>query len=46
MRYFKDKYYLEGNDIYLCIRDDTGEGTILYYWPSVLMGNYFEKVEA
>lgn len=45
MRYFKDKYYLEGEDIYLCIRDDTGEGTILHYWPSVLVGNYFTKVE-
>lgn len=46
MRYFKDKYYLEGDDIYLCIRDDlNGEGTILHYWPSVLVGNYFTKVE-
>lgn len=45
MRYFKGKYYLEDNDLYLCIRDDTGEGTILHYWPSVLIGNYFSKVE-
>jgi hypothetical protein len=46
MRYFKDKYYLEGDDIYLCVRDDgNGEGTILHYWPSVLVGNYFTKVE-
>lgn len=45
MRYFKDKYYLEGNELYLCTRDDTGEGTILHYWPSVLIGTYFSKVE-
>lgn len=46
MRYFKDKYYLEGESIYLCIRDDSnGEGTILHYWPSVLAGNYFTKVK-
>ena len=44
MRYIKGKYYKEGEDIYLCIRDDTGEGTILHYWPSVLVGNYFTKV--
>ena len=44
MRYIKGKYYKEGEDIYLCIRDDTGEGTILQYWPSVLVGNYFTKV--
>lgn len=46
MRYFKGKYYSEGESIYLCIRDDNnGEGTILHYWPSVLVGNYFTKVE-
>lgn len=46
MRYFKDKYYLEGEDIYLCIRDDAnGAGTILHYLPSQLLGNYFAKVE-
>lgn len=46
MRYFKDKYYLEGEDIYLCVRDDgAGEGVILHYLPSQLVGNYFTKVE-
>lgn len=46
MRYYKDKYYIEGTTIYLCIRDDSnGEGTILHYWPSVLVDNYFTKVE-
>ena len=46
MRYFKDKYYLEGEDIYLCVRDDAnGAGTILHYLPSQLVGNYFTKVE-
>ena len=40
MRYYKDK-------IYKCIRDDgNGQGTILYYTPSQLVGNYFEEVAA
>lgn len=45
MTYFKDKYYLDDTDgnIYLCIRDDNnGNGTVLYYTPSALVGTYFE----
>lgn len=48
MTYFKDKYYLDETDgkIYLCIRDDSnGNGTVLYYTPSALVGTYFELVE-
>ena len=45
MRYFKDKYYLDGGKIYKCIRDDSnGQGTILHYVPSQLVGIYFEEV--
>ena len=44
MRYFKDKYYLDGGKIYKCIRDDNnGQGTILQYVPSQLVGIYFEE---
>ena len=47
MRYYKDKYYLDGGKIYRCIRDDSnGQGTILYYVPSQLVGIYFEEVNA
>lgn len=45
MTYFKDKYYLDETDgnTYLCIRDDSnGNGTVLYYVPSALVGTYFE----
>lgn len=45
MTYFKDKYYLDETDgkVYLCIRDDSnGNGTVLYYTPSALVGTYFE----
>ena len=43
MTYYKDKYYFDETDskIYLCIRDDTGNGTILHYLPSALVGVYF-----
>ena len=45
MRYFKDKYYLDGGKIYRCTRDDNGgEGTILHYLPSQLVGIYFEEL--
>lgn len=45
MRYFKDKYYLDGGKIYKCIRDDSnGQGTILQYLPSQLVDIYFEEV--
>lgn len=48
MTYFKDKYYLDEADgkVYLCIRDDSnGNGTALYYTPSVLVGTYFELAQ-
>lgn len=46
MRYYKDLYYRDGDKIYLCTRDDTGNGTILQYTPSQLVGIYFEEVTA
>ena len=47
MRYYKDKYYKERDKIYKCTRDDnSGQGTILYYTPSQLVGQYFEEVTA
>lgn len=42
--YEKDKYYSEGDKIYLCTREDTEDGTALYYLPSALIGVYFEEV--
>ena len=45
LTYKKDLYYIEDDVLYLCIRQDTDEGTTLYYLPSQLVGNYFEKVE-
>ena len=45
MCYFKDKYYLDETDgkIYLCTRDDSnGNGTVLHFVPSALVGTYFE----
>lgn len=45
MRYFKDKYYLDGSKTYKCTRDDSnGQGTILHYVPSQLVGIYFEEL--
>lgn len=45
MRYYKDKYYLDGGKIYRCTRDDgNGQGTILQYVPSQLVGIYFEEM--
>ena len=43
MTYYKDKYYLDETDgkVYLCIRDDTGNGTTLYHMPSALVNVYF-----
>ena len=44
MRYYKGKYYLDGGKIYKCTRDDSnGQGTILQYIPSQLVGIYFEE---
>ena len=48
MTYFKDRYYLDETDgkVYLCIRDDSnGNGTVLYYTPSTLVGTYFKIIE-
>ena len=48
MTYFKDKYYLDETNgkIYLCIRDDSnGNGTVLHFVPSALVGVYFEAAE-
>ena len=45
MRYYKDLYYRDGDKVYLCTRDDSnGQGTILHYVPSQLVGIYFEEV--
>lgn len=45
MTYEKDKFYKEGESIYLCTRDDSnGAGTILHFLPSALVGHYFDKV--
>ena len=46
MLYVKGLYYLDPGDgkTYLCIRQDTEEGTTLYALPSQLVGNYFEEV--
>lgn len=40
LTYFKDKYYSEEQDIYLCIRNSE---VPLYYMPSDLVGQYFER---
>lgn len=48
MTYFKDKYYLDETNgkVYLCTRDDSnGNGTVLHFVPSALVGTYFEVVE-
>lgn len=42
MVYYKDKYYIEGDVLYLCTRDS---GIALAYLPSQLVGQYFEVVE-
>lgn len=46
MRYYKGLYYADAGKIYKCIRDDSnGQGTILHYVPSQLVGIYFEEAE-
>jgi hypothetical protein len=45
MLYEKDKYYIHNDVIYLCIREDTDEGTILQFTPDQLVGQYFEAAE-
>lgn len=46
MTYYKDKYYLDETDdnIYLCTRQDTENGTVLYFMPSALVGIYFSTI--
>ena len=47
MTYFKDKYYLDETNgkVYLCTRDDSnGNGTVLHFVPSALVGIYFEVI--
>lgn len=48
MTYFKDKYYLDETNgkVYFCTRDDSnGNGTILQFMPSALVGVYFEAIK-
>lgn len=45
LRYFKGKYYLENGVLYLCVRDDTGDGTVLHTLPSNLVDDYFKVIE-
>lgn len=46
LTYKKGLYYIEENGtIYLCIRQDTPDGTELYNLPSQLVGIYFEIQE-
>lgn len=42
MQYYKDKYYLEDDVLYLCTRDSE---IPLSHLPSQLVGHYFEIVE-
>lgn len=47
MEYERGKYYQEGDTVYLMIRQgmNDGETVILYFAPSVLVGQYFEATE-
>lgn len=45
MEYFKDKYYIENNNLYLCISELAKNGIVLQYTPSQLVGSYFELIE-
>lgn len=42
--FYKDLIYSEGDKLYRCTRQDSEDGTILYYLPSALVGHYFEEV--
>ena len=46
MEYVKGKYYIEGTTIYLMNRQgmNDGEGVVLQFLPSALVGQYFEIV--
>lgn len=45
LNYKKGLYYTEKSTVYLCIRQDTPDGTVLHYMPSQLVGTYFEVME-
>ena len=47
MEYERGKYYQEGDTVYLMNRQgmNDGETVILYFAPSVLVGQYFEATE-
>lgn len=48
MTYYKDKYYKEKENVYLCTRDsdsEPGSEIVLNYLPSQLVGIYFSLVE-
>ena len=45
MEYKKDLYYIYNDVIYLCIRQDTENGTVLHFTPDQLVGHYFEVVK-
>ena len=45
MEYKKDLYYIYNDVVYLCIREDADEGTVLHFTPDALVGQYFEVVE-
>lgn len=45
MLYEKDKYYIYNDVVYLCIREDSEDGTVLHFTPDQLVGNYFEIAE-
>lgn len=42
MTAYLNKHYSEGGKTYRCKRDDTGNGTALYYTIAQLPGDYFE----
>lgn len=46
MEYVKGKYYIEGTTVYLMNRQgmNDGEGVVLQFLPSALVGQYFEIV--
>ncbi|MBQ4629011.1 MAG: ABC transporter permease subunit, partial [Clostridia bacterium] len=44
MNYEKDKYYVYNGTLYLCIRQDSEDGTVLQFTPDQLVGQFFEIV--
>lgn len=44
MKYYYNKYYIENNILYRCIREDVVDGVVLQYTPSQLIDIYFEVV--